>query len=140
MFFWEKDQISSGWARGGMGERPKMRVIFMKFPLLRKIQTVSQKLLVRQTSNHCHCNWHAQKPYCRDFQVILSSSSWSKTTLCIFKEQIWLPNRKCYGKNNLYFDQEEMLKWLDTPHLYIFGHANSKGMAFEAVHSDVSEL
>ena len=40
--------------------------------------------------------------------MILSSSSWSKTTLCNFEEQIWLPNRKCYGKNKLYFDQEEI--------------------------------
>ena len=87
-----------------------MRVIFAKFPLLRKIQTLSHKPLVRQTSNDHHCNWHAQKPICRDFQIILHCSSWSKTTLCIFKEQICLPNRKCYGKNKLYFDWEEMLK------------------------------
>ena len=39
-----------------------MRVIFAKFPLLSKIKTLSHKLLVRQTSNHHHCNWHAQKP------------------------------------------------------------------------------
>ena len=33
---------------------------------------------------------------------------WSKTAVFVyFKEQIWLPNRKCYGKNNLYFYQEE---------------------------------
>ena len=32
-----------------------------EFPLLSKIQTLSHKLLVRQTSNHHHCNWHAQK-------------------------------------------------------------------------------
>ena len=48
------------------------------------------------------------KPNCRYFQIISSSSSWSKTMLCILKEQIWLP--ECYGKNKLYFDQEEMLK------------------------------
>ena len=40
----------------------------------------------------------------RDFQVIWNSSFWSKTTLCIFRKQIQLPNRKCYGKNKLYFD------------------------------------
>ena len=27
--------------KGGMGEKPKMRVIFAKFPLLSKIQTIS---------------------------------------------------------------------------------------------------
>ena len=84
--------------RGGLGEKPKIRVIFAKSPLLSKIQTLSHKLLARQTSNHHHCNWHTQKPISRDFQVILSYSSWSKTTLYIFKEQIWLPNRKCYGR------------------------------------------
>ena len=87
-----------------------MRVIFAKLPLLSKIWTLSDKLFINQTSNHHHCNWHAQEPICKDFQVILSSSSWSKTTLCIFKEQIWFPNEKCYGKNKLYFDQKEMLK------------------------------
>ena len=61
-----------------------MRVIFPKFPLLSKIQTLSHKLLVRQTSNHHHCNWHAPKPIYKDFQVILSSSSWSKTTLFLY--------------------------------------------------------
>ena len=87
-----------------------MRVIFAKFPLLSKILALSYILLVRKTSNHHHCNWHAQKPKYTDFQVILSSYSWSKTTLCIFKEQIWLPNRKCYEINKLYVDEEEMLK------------------------------
>ena len=33
----------------------------MKFPLLSKIQTLSHKLLVRQTSNHHHCDKHALK-------------------------------------------------------------------------------
>ena len=76
-----------------------MRVIFAKFPLLSKIQTLPQKLLVRQTSNNHHCNWHSQKPNCKDFQVILISSSWSKmASFVYFKEQIWLPNRKCHGK------------------------------------------
>ena len=58
--------------------KPKMRVSFAKFPLLNKIQTLSHKRLVRQTSNYHHCNWHAQKSICIDFQVILSNSSWSK--------------------------------------------------------------
>ena len=100
------------------GKKPKMSIIFAKFPLLSKKQTLSHKLLVRQTSNRHHWNWHSQKPICRDFQVISSSSSWSKTILCIFKEEIWLPNRKCCGKKNSIVN----------------------GTGFEAVHSDVSEL
>ena len=43
-------------------------------------------------------------------------------------------------KNKLYFEQEEMLKWLDTPRLKVFGHAICIGTGFEAVHSDISEL
>ena len=73
-----------------------------------------------QTSNHHHCNQHAQKPIGGDFKVILSSSSWSKTTLCIFQEQIWLLNRKCYEKNKLCFDQEGMLKNGLILHSYSF--------------------
>ena len=37
-------------------------VFFAKFLFLSKIQTLSHKLLVRQTSNHHHCNQHTQKP------------------------------------------------------------------------------
>ena len=40
-----------------------MRIIFAKFPLLSKIQTLSHKHLVRQTSNHHHCNWRAKNLY-----------------------------------------------------------------------------
>ena len=104
----------------GYGENPKIRVIFAKFPLLRKIQILSHKLLVRQTSHHHHSDEHVQKATCRKFQVIMSSSSWSKTILCIFKEQIWLPNRKCYEKNKLCFDslsQREALSIFLSQHI-----------------------
>ena len=85
-FFWDKDQIHLGRAnrRGnrGNGGEAQMRCFFFfaKFPSLSKIQTLSHKLFIWQTSNH-HCfNQHAQNPICRDFQVISSSSSWSKTS------------------------------------------------------------
>ena len=102
MFFGDKDQISSGEGkRKGKSqfwvERVKMRC-FCKIPLLSQIQALSHKLLVTQTSNYHHCTLHTQKPTCMDFQVTSSSSSWSKTTFCIFKELICLPKRKCYGK------------------------------------------
>ena len=92
------------------GEKPKMRwFLFAKFPLLKKIHSLSHKLLSYKLPNHHHYEQHAPKNLNTYFQVILNSSPWSKTTLCIFKEQIWLPNSKWYGKNKLYFDQEEML-------------------------------
>ena len=106
---------------GGEAQNEVLLGFFAKFPLLSKVQTLSHKLLVRQTSHHHCCNWHAQKPNCKDFQVILSSSSWSKTTLimCIFEEQIWLPNRKCYEKNKLCFDS------LSTERSYLHLSANT---------------
>ena len=122
VFFWIRIKFHQGRAkegvRWGTGKKPKMRVIFEKFPLLNKIQTSSHKLLVRQTSNHHDCNWHAHKPTYGEFLVISSSSSWSKTTLCIFKEEIWLPNRKCHGKNKLFwFSQQEALCPFLSQHL-----------------------
>ena len=39
-----------------------MRVSFAKFPLLNKIKTLCHKLLVRQMSNHHHCDWHPKIP------------------------------------------------------------------------------
>ena len=117
--FLEKDQISS-WEdskRGVWGQKPKMRWVFCEIPIIKQdTNFISHKLLVRQTSYHHHCNRHAQKVICRGFQVILHCSFWSKTALCIFKEEIWHPNRKCYEKNKLYFDQEEMLimAWYST--------------------------
>ena len=108
IFFWIRIKFLLGRSKGrgkrGYGEEAQNEGYFCKIPLLSKIKSLSHKLLVRQTSNNCHCNWHAQKATCRDFQVISSSSSWSKTTLSIFKEQIWLTNRKYYGKNKLCFD------------------------------------
>ena len=65
--FGDKDQISSGEGKGRVtgdiiGRSPKRGFIFAKFPLLHKIQTLSHKHLVRQTSIHHHCDQHAQKP------------------------------------------------------------------------------
>ena len=30
---------------------------------------ITQKVLVTQSSNILHCNWHTQKPICADFQA-----------------------------------------------------------------------
>ena len=87
-FLWEgqgyfggdKDQILSGGKRKGKreyGGEAQNQGYFCKIPI------VKQDTNFLTTSNHHHCDLHAQKPTCRDFQVILSSSSWSKTTLCI---------------------------------------------------------
>ena len=62
------------------------------------------------------------------------------STLCIFKEQLWLPNRKCYRKINSVLIRKKCSKWLDTPDMWVFGCANSNGTGFEAAYSDVSEL
>ena len=44
-----------------MGEKPKMRVIFAKFPLLSKAQTLSHKPLVRQTMPGSYFIWGGEK-------------------------------------------------------------------------------
>ena len=58
-----------------------MRAIFAKFPSFSKIYKLYlknyQKLSVKL---HHHCNQYAQKPICRDFQVISSSYFLVKTT------------------------------------------------------------
>ena len=106
MFFEDKYQISSGEDKGKReyGGEGQNKGYFAKHPILCKIQTLSHKMLVRQTSNHHHCNWYAQKPKVGDFQLMLSSSAWSKTTLGIVR------NKHSFLKKNLCFDQEEMLK------------------------------
>ena len=107
VFFWggQKEGV-----RGSMGEKPKMRVNFAKIPLLSKIQIY--------LTNCCSGNplittiviGMPKNLYVKIFKWIWAVLPGKKTALCIFKEQIWLPNTKCYGKNKLYFGQEEMLK------------------------------
>ena len=86
-----------------------MRVIICKIPIIMQdtnfiSQTVGQTNFYPPTLQSA-----CPKTIMQGFSsVFVSSSSWSKTTLCIFKEKIWLPNRKCYGKDKLYFDQEEI--------------------------------
>ena len=43
-------------------------------------------------------------------------------------------------KINSILTRNKCLKWQDSPHMCVFGHANSNGTGFEAVHLDVSEL
>ena len=93
-----------------MGAEAQNEGYFAKFPLLSKIQTLSYKPLVRQTSNYQHCNWHAQNPTCREFQVISSSSSQSKTTLCILRKKYGFQKGNAMEKNKICFHQKEMFK------------------------------
>ena len=66
--------------RGCMGSEAQNEGYFCKIPIIKQdTNFISQT--VGQTSNPHHCDQHAQKPIGRDFEVILSSSSSSKTTL-----------------------------------------------------------
>ena len=65
---------------GGMGEKPKMRVIFTNSHYSARYKLYLTNCWSDKTFNHHHCDQHAQKPLCRDFKVIFSSSSLSKTT------------------------------------------------------------
>ena len=86
--FWgDKDQISLGRTKGrgkwGYGEEVQYEFFFCKFPVLSKMQTLSQKLLVRQTSNHHHCDKHCQKSKCKDFKWFWAVLPGQKQ-LCLF--------------------------------------------------------
>ena len=81
------------------------------------------------------------KHICRDFLIIVNSSSWSKTTLFVyFKEQIWLPNRKCNGEISSVPKRINAHNGLIPTHKEVLGLADSNGISFEATHLDVSEL
>ena len=41
---------------------------------------ITQKVLVTQSSNILHCNWHIQKPICADFQAFSNTFSMFKLT------------------------------------------------------------
>ena len=81
------DQISSGRAKGrGMreyGGEAQNEGYFCKIPIIKQDTNFISQTVGKTKPNHHHCNRHAQTPLCRDFQVILSSSSWLNTTLCI---------------------------------------------------------
>ena len=44
---------------------------------------ITQKVLVTQSSNIVHCNWHIQKPICADLQAFVNTFSLCK--LMIFQ-------------------------------------------------------
>ena len=45
-----------------MGGEAKNEGYFCNIPIIKRdTNFISQNLLVRQTSNHHHCDWHAQK-------------------------------------------------------------------------------
>ena len=112
-FFFIKTKFHQERAKGmgkmGFGWFGPKWGFFCKIPIIKWDTNFISQLLVRQTSNHHHCNLHAQKPTCRDFQVISNSSSWSKRTLCILgnrysyqignaMEKIWnVMNRLCHS-------------------------------------------
>ena len=63
-FLGDKDQIHLGRAKGsgkrGYGGEAKNKGYFHKIPIIQQDTNLSHKLLVRQTSNHHHCDQHAQ--------------------------------------------------------------------------------
>ena len=49
-----------------------------------EIQTLSHILLVRQTSNHHHCDQHAQNLYARTFKWFRAVHPGQKSLVCVF--------------------------------------------------------
>ena len=80
-----------------------MRCFFLaKFPLLSQIQTIFNKLLVRQTSNHHHCNWHAQKTYKQGFSSDFEQFFLVKNNFVYFKDKYGFQTRNATEKNTLF--------------------------------------
>ena len=50
----------------------------------KKINIITQKVLVTQSSNMVHCNWHTQKPICADMQAFLNTFPCSNWCFFIF--------------------------------------------------------
>ena len=82
------------------------------------IYPITQKHLNVQPQNLCHWNWHIEKATCREYQAILSISSWSKqgfffhSISCL--EAIFVAEKYT---NKIVFDQEELFKitWKSPP-------------------------
>ena len=85
--------------RGSMGRSPKWGVFFAKFQLLSKIQTLSQKLFIRQTSNHHHCNQHAQNLHAGTFRWFWAVLPGHKQLcLCILRNKYGFQIQKLWKK------------------------------------------
>ena len=53
----------------------------LTFPQKCRKNIITQKLLVTQSSNIVHCNWHTQKPICADLQAFANTFSLCKLTI-----------------------------------------------------------
>ena len=131
---------ANGRGRGKHGEkRTKMRIISSKFPLLSEIWNLSHKLLVRQTATTTIAIGMSKIP-CAWLSSDLSSFSGQINFVYVFlRNRYDLQIGYAMEKINSVLTRKKCWKWLDTPHISIFGHANSNGTGFVAVHSDVSE-
>ena len=76
----------------------------------------------------CHIQWHW-------FWAVLPGQK--HPSLCIFMNKYGLQIGNAMEKINSVLTRKKCSKWLDTPCIEIFGHANSNGTGFETVHSGI---
>ena len=62
-------------ARGQYEGEAQNEGYFCKIPIIKQGTNFISQTFGQTSFNHHHCNWHAQKPICKDFKVILSRSA-----------------------------------------------------------------
>ena len=64
---------------------PCFRTLYLDLPIKKCRKTmITQKVLITQSSNIVHCNWHTQKPMCADLQAFANTFSLCKLTFFSF--------------------------------------------------------
>ena len=89
--FFNKDQISSGEGKRkgkrGYGGESLNEGYYCKIPIIKHDTNFISQTFGQTNFKPPPLQWHTQKPICRDFQVILSSSSWLKTICILWKNK-----------------------------------------------------
>ena len=81
---------------------------------------ITQKVLVTQSSNILHCNWHIQKPICADFQAFSNTFSMFKLTFFfIFCQGEFSKQPK--SSHFVDFDREKCNKMASVVHIRVQG-------------------
>ena len=105
--------------RGYEGRGPKWGgffFFFCKFLLLIKWDTSFISQTIAQTSKHHYCVWTCPKTYKQRLSSDFEQFFLAKNNFSIFKEQVWLPRRRCYGENIVVLTRKKCSKmaWHST--------------------------
>ena len=103
---------------------PCFRTLCLNLPVTNQGKSITtQKVLVTQSSNIVHCDWHAQKPVCADFQATSNTFSMFKLTFFSFFCQGGSVNSQKFHIL-LILSGKNALKWLELCILRVQGCLN----------------